>query len=136
MYNILFLLIIYWADVLWISVSYMYFVSLNFVPLSCPNPFPLPSASLTLIYFLYLYICFCFAVYIPLFYFWDSIHKWYHRVFIFFCLPNSLSIIFCRSICIAANGRILLFFWLCILSPTHTHTQSNKPLDWSLFWLL
>ena len=59
----------------------------------------------------YTFICIIFL---------NSTYKWYHAIFVFL-FDKSLSIIFCRSIHIAANGRITLsiFLW-----------QSNSPLHW------
>ena len=41
----------------------------------------------------------------------DSTCKWYHTVFVFFCL-TSLSIMFFWYIHVAANGRVSSFLWL------------------------
>ena len=61
-----------------------------------------------------------FYIYIHLYYFLHSTYKLHHIVFVFVWHP--LSILFSRSINIAANGRILFFFcgWVifhCISIP-------------------
>ena len=52
-------------------------------------------------------------------------YKWYHIIFVFLCL-TSLSVIFSRSIHVAANGNISFFFMtnspLCVCVCIHTHT--------------
>ena len=44
-------------------------------------------------------------------FFWDSICKWYHVIFVFVWI-TSLSMIISRSIHVAANGSISFFSWL------------------------
>ena len=56
-------------------------------------------------------VCFCFTIYIHLYCFLGTTYKWYHITLIFLWLI-SLSIIFSRSIHVAANVRISFFLWL------------------------
>ena len=53
----------------------------------------------------FLYLCICFALYIHLYYFFDSTFKWHNTVFVLLWLI-SLGIILSMSIHVASSGKI------------------------------
>ena len=64
---------------------------------------------------LHLWFCFCFvSKFTCALFFLDSTYKQYHMTFVFLCL-TSLSMTISRSIHVAKNGIILLFFYSAIL---------------------
>ena len=92
--------------------------------------YPLVTASL----FLYLWI-YLFAIYIYWYYFLDSTYKWHHAV-----LSFSRRITPSRSIHVAANVKILLFFYVQIIfhfiytyayMPTQTHVYMHMHITLS-----
>ena len=88
------------------SLSYIWkLVTLNSLHLFCPHPtsFPLRATSLLSAYMNLL-----------LFVFIDCTYKWEYAVFVFLCLPISLSIILLRFIPIAENIKISIFYGLVI----------------------
>ena len=67
------------------------------------------SPLITAVCSLYQWVCFFFVIFTSLLYFLDSTYKWHHKVFVFFSLTYSFSIMSSKSIHVAANDRILFF---------------------------
>ena len=86
-------------------------------PLFVPSPFPFPFGTTSL-----------FSISVSLFLFCIYIHSYFFRshISVITCsvclsLLISVSMIFSRSIHIAANGKISSFLWLSNIHYTHTH---------------
>ena len=60
------------------------FISFTLLPLSCPSPFLLPVGNHFFV--LYTFESFPVLLFLSLFYFLDSIYKWWDTGFIFLCL--------------------------------------------------
>ena len=74
---------------------------------------------------------FLFWIHIHLYYFLDSVYKWYQEVFVFVLLIL-LSTTFSRSIHVASDGRISFFLWLSSI-PLHVCIYIDICICTSLF---
>lgn len=75
------------------------------------HPFPQPPPLLVTTSLISVLVSFCFILSVHLV-FLASKYEWHYMVFIFLCLPISLSIVPSSSIHVLADGRILFYLWL------------------------